>query len=443
MTRLLVAVALLATTLCAQGDVADALAGHWSGALMRDRTALVVTLTIESGESGWTATPRVPLWWRASFGTRPISMADDGTLRVGLPYGEGVLRLDADRRALVGRVTADDGRVFDVHLERVLRPPPARHTLDEVSIAGPAGTLAATVVRPRGVERPPTLVWVHGRGCWDGARRSFVGRAELLAEHGVASVAYDKRGTGGSDGRCDVATLDDLAADALAVLDHARAELGLPAERVGLIGTSAGGWTSWRATELAETPPAFVVTMVGPATSVAQQQRDNMALICDEFELGDDARADALRYVDALFDRARPDAEVHAELTRLLGRARDEGWIAFHEDTDIAATVDDVPRLWGRRHAYDPAEAIAAWRGPVLALYGGADRVVPAEPNAALFERLATDASPARVRVVPGADHGMWVGETELDGVTLPPRVAHGVLEDVLDLLADLGWIAP
>lgn len=433
MIRSLVAVALLATLTVAQDA---ALEGHWLGALVRGRAALPVTVTFEARDDGWFATSRVPEWSTIFYDPTPVTADDDGTLRLRMPYGPAVLTLDVARRELSGEVTRQSGEVFAVHLKRVLRPPPPRHVSEDLTIDGPAGPIGATHVRPLGVDAAPTLVWVHGRGCWEGARRDFVDRATLLAEHGVASLVYDKRGTGETVGRCDLATLDDLAADLVAVVDHARTLPGVDAARVGTIGFSAGGWTSWRATELADAPADFVITVVGPTTSVEIQQRGNMRMICDELGVPDDVRAKSTRYLDLMFARGSDDVAVHAEMTALLEDARAEGWIDFHEDTDMVASVDDVPRLWVRRHGYDPAAAIAAWRRPALSILGGADTVVPIEENDALFERLARDNPHARLHVLPLAGHGLWIGEGTLpDGAPTFSRVAHGAYEEVLDFL--------
>lgn len=67
--------------------------------------------------------------------------------------------------------------------------------------------LVGTLLRPRGVSRPPTVIFVGGAGPVDrdgnligapGRTDAMRQLAESLAVHGIASVRYDKRGVGAS-----------------------------------------------------------------------------------------------------------------------------------------------------------------------------------------------------------------------------------------------------
>ena len=67
--------------------------------------------------------------------------------------------------------------------------------------------LVGTLLRPRGVSRPPTVIFVGGAGPVDRdgnlvgapARTDAIRQlAESLAVRGIASVRYDKRGVGAS-----------------------------------------------------------------------------------------------------------------------------------------------------------------------------------------------------------------------------------------------------
>ena len=86
------------------------------------------------------------------------------------------------------------------------------------------------------------------------------------------------------------------------------------------------------------------------------------------------------------------------------------GWVNdILEPDDIPGSVAGMDSLWAVRNAYDPGPALRRFRGPVLALYGGADPVVPADENVARLMALAREGRNDRVRalVVPGAGHGL------------------------------------
>ena len=424
-------------------SVGEVLPGFWRGAYVLGESVQPVTLTITREGDAWRALPRVPEWPGVLMETRDVDVDADGRLSLDMPWGRATLRLDLERRELVGRVGEDP--TLGLHLKRMLRPPPQAWTRELIEVEGLAGTLSGTVVRPRLQPAPwPGIVWITGRGCWDGASDSQVRRAQLLAEHGVASLVVEKRGTGRSGGDCATATHDDLVADALAALDAARAQAGFDPERVGLQGSSAGGWIAVAAAAAAEPPPAFVVTVVGPSTSVEQQQRDNARLIARDLGLSGDDLAAVDRYQDLMFDASVEPAAAFAEMRALLEHARETGWIAYHEETDIPTSADAMDALWVRRFAYDPADDLRAWQGPLLAILGGRDRVVPSLSNKRLYERLFAEAGNerGRVRILPLASHGMWIPEgpsTREDGTESYgfERLAAGLLEEVLVFLED------
>lgn len=110
-----------------------------------------------------------------------------------------------------------------------------RYTDYEVAVDG--ATLPATVVAPPDAGPHPALVFVHGGGA--GTRADYLDRAERMARRGVVSLVYDKRDVGYTLLQRDYR---QLAADALAMVDTARAHPGVDAGQVGLWGTSEGGW---------------------------------------------------------------------------------------------------------------------------------------------------------------------------------------------------------
>lgn len=84
------------------------------------------------------------------------------------------------------------------------------------------------------------VVFVHG---WSGYRcgphRMFVNAARRFAENGIASLRFDLRGRGDSEGDASAADLDGMIADLLAAARFARAEAG--ADRVYPLGICSGG----------------------------------------------------------------------------------------------------------------------------------------------------------------------------------------------------------
>ncbi len=112
----------------------------------------------------------------------------------------------------------------------------ATPTSAEVEIAGP---LKGTLLKPVGVKRPPVVVILAGSGPTDRDGNNPMGvkgasyrlLAEGLAAQGIASVRVDKRGqfaSGAASANPNTVFVDQLAVDALAWADKARAEIGAP-----------------------------------------------------------------------------------------------------------------------------------------------------------------------------------------------------------------------
>ena len=101
-----------------------------------------------------------------------------------------------------------------------------------------AVTLRGVLNLPAGAE--VAVVFVHG---WSGYRcgphRMFVNTARCLAEAGVASLRFDLRGRGDSEGESSGTDLDGMVEDLLAAVRFVRAETGI--RRVVPLGICSGG----------------------------------------------------------------------------------------------------------------------------------------------------------------------------------------------------------
>jgi pimeloyl-ACP methyl ester carboxylesterase len=228
-----------------------------------------------------------------------------------------------------------------------------------------------------------------------------------LVDAGLAVLSYDKRGVGGSSGEWRDATLDDLAADAVAALGFLRAQPGVRPEAVGLFGHSEGGWVVLRAATTARDGPAWVITNSCPGVTPAAQERHALSRALRERQ---PARPDvdvdgSLALFDRLVEAGRRDADF-TEATRLVestGRAVSLG--------DYWAGVDE--RLWEflkRKQDHDPVPDTLRLRCPHLAIFGGADPLVPVAESIRRFGTAAC--RPGRhpratltTEVFPGADH--------------------------------------
>jgi hypothetical protein len=303
-----------------------------------------------------------------------------------------------------------------LHLKQA-PPPPTRGpgTLEEVTFQSDGATIGATIVIPEGDGPHPGVVSVSGRGC--STRGGGAARLEWLARYGIGGIAYDDRGRGASDGDCKTSTLQTESLDARAALAVLADHNAFDDSRLGFRSVSAGGWVTAHAAARSDTPVAFMVLEVGPATSVEQQQKDNARSIAvlEPLSTADSTRL--LRYVDLMFAAERPNAEVFAEMQDLLNAPGAERWadpfLVRNDDIgDVPATAAGLDSLWVRRYAYDPAADLQQLDAPILAFFGENDSVVPAATNVPLFRQLMQNArrSDSRAVVIPEGGHGTGQG---------------------------------
>jgi hypothetical protein len=183
---------------------------------------------------------------------------------------------------------------------------------------------------------------------------------------------------------------------------------------------------------------------VGPATDVRAQQLGNLRATLRRLGVHGADSAAAVRYVELMFAGGDRQAR-YDEMVRLARDGQRTGWPgAFLDRGDFPRRPSEADSLWVRLNDYDPAPELRRFRGPLLALYGGADDVVPAGENVDLLRRLSPR---ARVRVVPGAGHDLAVdGEMRTLGAGSDavsywkfPRAAPEGVEALLAFLRESG----
>lgn len=96
--------------------------------------------------------------------------------------------------------------------------------------------------RPADAENAPVVVSMHGfASSKHGSNRCYVHLAEALAKAGIATLRFDFRGSGDSEGTLSEIAFNDLVSDAVEVIEQAGTFEGIDANRIGIFGASLGG----------------------------------------------------------------------------------------------------------------------------------------------------------------------------------------------------------
>jgi pimeloyl-ACP methyl ester carboxylesterase len=386
------------------------LEGFWTGAFIRDGAVQIVSAEIRREGDKLRVEVETPDRPFAAPTVNTIEREANGRLRFDTVYGQASVAFDPVFLEMVGDV-AGNTPPLRLHLKRGVRPPTPDIRTEEVTFRSGDVTLSGTLVLPEGAARHPAALHVHGRGCQ--GRGGYLRRARVLARYGIAGLAFDKRGVGASKGRCESATIEEETQDVLAAVEFLAGRPEIDRTRIGAISNSAGGWVVPRAAARSKTPLAFIVTMVGPATSVREQQLDNARYIGRDLKLSAEDQKPLTRYIELMF--APGDAEKQfAEMRQLIAQGEKTGWAReFLDTTDVAPSAGEIKNLWVRRFNYDPREDLRRVRVPFLAFYGGGDRVVPPDENVPELRRLLTEAGNRnfRIVVIPEAGHGLDQGQ--------------------------------
>jgi uncharacterized protein len=298
-------------------------------------------------------------------------------------------------------------------------------------------TLAGTLFLPAGAGRHPGVVLFHGSG--PQSRDSFTGR--WFAEHGVAALAYDKRGVGQSSGDFRAVPFTSLVDDGLAGAALLKARADVDPKQIGVWGLSQGGWLGPLAASRSR-DIAFVIAVCGPGVSPGEQM-----IFYDGNLLRDGGLAD--RDVDEASDLRRKVWHLVStgegyDATRIaLERATSRPWFdAVNEQARglFSRSASDLlndralrNQDWYRSELnYDPRVALRALTVPSLFVFGDRDELVPVDLSVSIIRQTMTYPGhpPFSIVVFPGADHVMLVRTSE-GGQTLAP----GYLDTVADWL--------
>jgi len=288
-------------------------------------------------------------------------------------------------------------------------------------------TLAGTLIRPTTAGPYPAIVMIHGSG--PQGRPNMRPVADFLAQLGIAVLIYDKRGVGASTGDWTHSAFADLVEDALAGLRLLRARPDIRAEQIGLWGRSQGGWLGPLAASRSD-DVAFVISVVGPAVSVFQQDLDRVEyqLRADGFAQADIAAA--LAYVDLVIKVVR-SGEGWPQLKARADESRSASWASY-----VSQPETEEELHWWRANDYNPMPVLQSLTCPILALFGERDTLVPVATNKALMERALSRNPDHMIAVMPSANHSSLVADT--GGTKEIPQLKHFVPE-YFTIMAD--WL--
>jgi pimeloyl-ACP methyl ester carboxylesterase len=307
--------------------------------------------------------------------------------------------------------------------------PMGRKHLD-LRFAGAGGvSLSGTLLLPlvSEIQKVPGAVLIAGSGPTDrdGNNRYIPGKidllkqiAELLADNGIASLRYDKRGIGASTLQPDTGLAaqerfwawDNFIADAQAAHAELLRHDEIKPYATALIGHSEGGLLSLAAAQaMGKKGPHAVVLAGTPGRSLRDIVRAQVARTGPQFS------AETERIMQAIVDTGHVPTDVPAELQLLF---------PVYAGAFLRGDL-----------AFEPVPALEGIEAACLVVQGGADQqVVPMGDIQPLVDALSRRTRPGEVMVFPMVSHNLKAVSGPAD-----PGFVGPIAPAVADKLA--GWL--
>lgn len=259
--------------------------------------------------------------------------------------------------------------------------PVNNYTSRELTFVNEDVQLAGTLYLPEGDGPFPAVVMIHGSG--PDSRTPYIPDAEMLSRDGIATLIFDKRGTGVSTGDWRRSSLDDLIADGLAAMAALQNQPEIDPAKVGIIGSSQGAWLApFMAVQSDQV--AFFIQITGSATPLANQ------------EMWDDG--------NSLKTRGFSDQAIEMEMKALH--------LLYSSRGLIRRGILPLGDLWFVYYdpTLDPAEAWPNVQAPALVLYAGKDTTIPTQTSLNIVKEVWSNNGHPDSRIVVFSDRGHALG---------------------------------
>lgn len=266
--------------------------------------------------------------------------------------------------------------------------------------------LSATLTRPFGDGPFPLVVLVAGSGPQNRdeevfGHRPFLVLADDLTKNGIATLRYDKRGVGESEGDYALMTQADLVDDASAAMSWALAQPWVANGRVGMLGHSEGGVVAAKvACSLDEV--RFLVLLSTPARNGAEIIMSQEREVGLTLGLSPDVLEQQLQQRRAVLDAVRKAPNLSAARSDAID-------VLLCIGLPRAEAEDQIGRLlspWFFDFVRDePLETFRRLTCPTLAIAGGLDTQVPADEHITSIRQALSAVPKSKAILLPDLNH--------------------------------------
>ncbi|WP_235298223.1 alpha/beta hydrolase [Portibacter marinus] len=248
------------------------------------------------------------------------------------------------------------------------------------------------------------MTFIHGSGSQ--SRKEYAFHARKLAREGMASFAYDKRGSGKSEGNTYDVGYEGYAQDAIAGIQKIKSLYDF--EKLGLFAVSEGEWVSLIIDSLINID--FMVMISPSGTTPMNQTIREMTTRLGVKNISADAiiEAEELYHEILSFDN---DSISRLELERQIQLSKDKDW--FQAAEDFSEDLYFYP-WWYKVKDFDPSPLLRKSNTPILVMVGKDNESYPSIETESNFLPY----SQVRTVVFEEGDHALLVWRL---GKGIPP----------------------
>lgn len=300
------------------------------------------------------------------------------------------------------------------------------YTEENVSFSNGSTILKGTLIKPMGKGPFPAVIFAHGSG--PATRWWGMYWAAELSKTGVATLLYDKRGCGESQGTSWVnSSLDDNALDVVSGIKLLENHLSIDKNKIGIYGVSQGGWIASKVSSIYGNL-SFIIVNSGGGISPYESELHSYDTNMKFAGINEEDRKKGMSLVTKYMEYLKTGGN-RPQLKELLDQNRNEPWFNIL-GIDRILVSEKNRENWEWVATYNPFEDIKQMKFPVLLLFGDKDFQNPSDVSIEKWKLALNEGGNKnyKIELFKGASHGLILGGHHSSGF---PKYAENHIETI------------